>query len=194
MGTSSALAGVLIFAVCSEMEKRQNRNGGFLNRPFFMKYQRTGLHGNFNENDLHGCFKVSLWYKKMLSTSLNPHIVFHFLLSGGRVETEAWTEEQTYREEDTGSTLGRFWNLSLFFFFVLILAPSVDPREEPRLLRYERAPRPPRHKGSENQRASEKGSTKRFFKLFFDVTVSSIDLEILFSKRTLTCKRFELFP
>ena len=136
-----------------------------------------------------------LWYKKMLSTSMNPHIVFHRLLSGGRVETEAWAEEQTYREEDTGSTLGRFWNLSLFFFFfLLILAPSVDPREEPRLLRYERAPRPPRHQGSENQRASEKGSTKRFFKLFFDVTVSSIDLEILFSKRTLTCKRFELFP
>ena len=119
---------------------------------------------------------------------MNPHIVFHFLLSGGRVETKAWTEEQTYREEDTGSTLGRFWNLSLFFFFLLILSPSVNPREEPRLLWHERASRPPWHKGSENQCASEKGSTKRFFKLFFDVTVSSIDLEILFSKRTLTCK------
>ena len=100
------------------------------------------------------------WYKEMLSTSKNS--VFHFLLSGGWAETEAWAEEQAYWEEDTGSTLGRFWNLSLFFFFLLIFAPSVDPREEPRLLRHERAPRPPRHKGSENQRASEKGTSKRF--------------------------------
>ena len=44
----------------------------------------------------------------MLSTSMDPHIVFHFLLSGGRAEAEAGAEEQTYREEDTGSTLGRF--------------------------------------------------------------------------------------
>ena len=65
-------------------------------------------------------------------------------------------------EKKTQEALLVGFEIFLFFFFALILAPSVDPREEPRLLRYERAPRPPRHKGSENQRASEKGTSKRF--------------------------------